>query len=449
MGELQDAGAVGHAVLHAGDPRHVLLVVRAGTGHERGVPSEHAGDGPPQRPGDRRVLGRPGGLHDQQVPQVVAEVVQLPFQAVQELHDLLAGRLEPLLDEEATVEHRPAAIRHAGRLDGVRGLAAMDGVHVQGGLPGALGDHGHLRLPPREGGQEIPADGVEHRAHVLDGARAQERHAPVSDPPVRGDLEPVDAPVADADAVHVEGLGDDDRVGPAPGHATLLGQPGHPGPAAALLVHGARDLYRAGQAHARPADRFGGVDRRRDPRLHVGGPAAVDAPVPHLPSEGVHRPTLPHGDHVEVTVQVHQRIGAGSRTRPHHVDPRVGGRVLGTALGLEILHVEAEALQPVSDDPGALLVQLARRVHRGDPHQLPGEVHRLVRQVVHGGEDAVHHARGRVGGGHGPISRFGIRRPPGGPGARPGGRGSVPPAAGRWPWPSPGTWRARSRSPRP
>ncbi len=44
MGLLQHARAVRHAVLHARDPGHVLVVVRAGARDQRGIPTQHAGD---------------------------------------------------------------------------------------------------------------------------------------------------------------------------------------------------------------------------------------------------------------------------------------------------------------------------------------------------------------------------------------------------------------------
>ena len=84
----------------------------------------------------------------------------------------------------------------------------------------------------------------------------------------------------------------------------VLGQPGHAREAAALLVHGAADLERPGQDDARAADRFRGVHRGREARLHVAAAAAVEAPVAHHAAEGLHRPARPGGDDVEVAVDV-------------------------------------------------------------------------------------------------------------------------------------------------
>ena len=120
---------------------------------------------------------------------------------------------------------------------------------------------------------------IEDEAHVLDGADAEKRHAAVADAPGGGDLEPVDAAMADADAIDVERLGDDDVVGVARAQAPLLGQPRDAGEAAALLVDRAADLDRALQLDAGAPDRFGREHRRGDARLHVAGAAAVDPPV--------------------------------------------------------------------------------------------------------------------------------------------------------------------------
>jgi hypothetical protein len=138
-----------------------------------------------------------------------------------------ARGLEALLDEEATVEDGTAAIGHAGGLDGVGGLAAHDGVDVEGGPGRARGHDRHARHARGQRRQQLGAHGLEQRAHVLERAYAQEGHAAVGDAPAQQHLEPVHAAVPDADAVHVERLRDDHVVG-APGpHPALAGQPGH------------------------------------------------------------------------------------------------------------------------------------------------------------------------------------------------------------------------------
>ena len=62
--------------------------------------------------------------------------------------------------------------------------------------------------------QQVALHPVEDQAHVLDRADAEKRHAAVRDAAAGQHLEPVDAAVADANAVDVERLGDDDVVGP-------------------------------------------------------------------------------------------------------------------------------------------------------------------------------------------------------------------------------------------
>ena len=93
---------------------------------------------------------------------------------------------------------------------------------------------------------------LQQPAHAVDGADAEKRHAAVPDPAARGHLEPVHAAMADADAIDVQRLGDDDEIGAPLRDASGLGQPRDAGEAAALFVDGAADLDRA-RAASRPA----------------------------------------------------------------------------------------------------------------------------------------------------------------------------------------------------
>ena len=64
----------------------------------------------------------------------------------------------------------------------------------------------------------------------------------------RLDLGPPHAAMAQAHAILVQRLGDDDVIDLALGEIALLGQEADPGPAARFLVGGAGDLERAGMA---------------------------------------------------------------------------------------------------------------------------------------------------------------------------------------------------------
>ena len=119
-------------------------------------------------------------------------------------------------------------------------------------------------------GSSSRSHAIEHHAHVLDRADAEERHAAVRDAAARHHLEPVHAAMADADAIDVQRLGDDDVVGPRRALMRPCSrEPGDAGKAAALLVDGAADLDGAVQLDAGAADRLGRVDRGGDAGLHV------------------------------------------------------------------------------------------------------------------------------------------------------------------------------------
>jgi hypothetical protein len=196
-----------------------------------------------------------------------------------------------------------------------------------------------------------------------------------------------------ADPVDVEGLRDDGVVGPALRDAPLLGQVGDSREAPALLVDRPADLDRAGQNGPGPPERLAGMDRGRDARLHVAGPAAPDLAVADGAAERVHRPAGAGRHDVDVAVQVYDRTRAAPPPRPHHVHPRVRGRVLWPALGGVVLHLEAAAAEARAQQASAVRVELPGRIHRGDADQLGGEFHHLVGEGV----DFPQHATAQIG----------------------------------------------------
>ena len=176
----------------------------------------------------------------------------------------------------------------------------------------------HVGRAPRERRHELAAERVEHDAHVLDGAHAEKRHAAVRDAAARRHLEPVDAAMADADAIDVERLRNDHvvgarrvRCGPARASYATPAKPPLSSSTVPLISTDPVEL------DARAPDRFGGVDRRRDARLHVARAAAVDAAVAHDAAERIDGPALAGGDDVEVAVEVDERPRAPRpRRRP-------------------------------------------------------------------------------------------------------------------------------------
>ena len=80
-----------------------------------------------------------------------------------------------------------------------------------------------------------------------------------------------------------------------------------------------------GSVDAGAADRLGGEDRRGDAGLHVAGAAAVDPAVAHQAAERIDRPAVAGRHHVEVAVQVHQRVRVAAGAPADDVDARMRG----------------------------------------------------------------------------------------------------------------------------
>ena len=216
--------------MQVADPGDVLLVVGAGRADELGLAPQHAPDRSRHRLRHRhRRLGQ-HRMHLHHVAHAVPEARPLGRQPPQHAVHLALHLLEPLLDQEAPVEHQPAAVRHAGAGQPVMalGLAAMDGVEVQGRGARTARHHRHGRPPPRQCRPQLALERLDHRTHVPHGAVAQKRHRAVRDPAPGLDLGPPHAAMADAHPVDVERLGDDHVVDPRAGEKPLPRQVGDP-----------------------------------------------------------------------------------------------------------------------------------------------------------------------------------------------------------------------------
>ena len=168
------------------------------------------------------------------------------------------------------------------------------------------------------------------------------------------DLEPVDAAMADADAIDAERLGDDGEVGAVGAEPLLLGQPRDAGEAAALFVDRAADLDAAVRARRR---RAGSLPRRRPPPRSRPScrttPRPQIRPVAHLAAERIDGPAGAGGDDVEVAVQVDERAQRSSAPGADDVEARVRAGVLGPPFRRVVLDVEAARRERVADEARA------------------------------------------------------------------------------------------------
>ena len=144
--------------------------------------------------------------------------------------------------------------------------AAVNRIDVERRVPRARRHHRHVRLACRELRVELRLEAVEHGIHVAHRAVAQKRHGAVCDASMGLDLRPPHAAMTDAHAIHVQGLGDDDVVDARRRKEAALGQIMHAAVAAGFLVHGARDLERAGELRARIDEGLHGDDGGREIR---------------------------------------------------------------------------------------------------------------------------------------------------------------------------------------
>ncbi len=209
------------------------------------------------------------------------------------------------------------------------------------------------------------------------------------DASARQHFEPVHAAVTDADAVHVQRLGDDDVVGPHGAETPVLGEPGDAGKPAALFIHGAADFNRAIELDAGAPDAFDRKERRGNSGLHVARSSAVDPAVDDVTAEWIARPAFAGRHDVEMPVQVHDRVRRASMPGPDDVDARVALRVLGKAFGREVLDLESATLQAISNEVRAVVVRLTGRIYRRDADEIGGERDSLRRRRIDLSKDAV------------------------------------------------------------
>src|SRR5690606_8631606 len=187
------------------------------------------------------------------------------------------------------------------------------------------------------------------------------------------DRGPPDAAVAQADAVLVQGFGNDDVLDPVRREAALFGQIGHAAEAARFLVRGGADLDSAPEVRAGGDEGLGGDDRGREPALHAARATALDPVTLDLGGEGAAGPAVAAPDHVLVRGGMESAAGALTFVPGDEVPARVRGRVARRAPGADQLDREARAAQPFPEVFADLEVVEPRRVQRRDADEIAGE----------------------------------------------------------------------------
>ena len=293
--------------LRLADAIDVLLIVGAGRADDLRLAAEDLMHGLRRRRRHRPVAIGHGGRDAEEFAHVVAETGTLCGDAVEQRFHFALHGIERFFDEEAAVDDDAAGIRHArrGQAFKVFAFAAMHRIDVHGRLPRTVGHDGHVGMARRQRGIKIGFELLQHRRHVADGAVAQERHRAVRDAAQRFDLRPPHAAMADADAVDVQGLGNDHVIDARLREPAAFGEISHAAIAAGFFIDRSGNLDGAGQFDAGIDQRFDRHDRRCDAALHIARAAAIDLAVAHDAAERIDRPARARLHHVEMAVEMH------------------------------------------------------------------------------------------------------------------------------------------------
>ena len=178
--------------------------------------------------------------------------------------------------------------------------------------------------------------------------------------PERGEAKPVDAAVAQADAVHAQRLCDDDVVRAVAADVAALRQVSHAREAAVFFIHGSALLYGAHESHAFAPDGFHGKDGSGNAGPLVGGSAAEDFAVANHAGEGVYGPSRARRHHVEMPVEM--KVGTRRRAfhTANHLDARVTRCMFRPAFRGHVAGFVAELAQPSAHELRAVAVIFTR-----------------------------------------------------------------------------------------
>jgi hypothetical protein len=147
--------------------------------------------------------------------------------------------------------------------------------------------------------------------------------------------------MAQADAVLVQGFGDDDVLDRVRVKPSLTCQTGNPAEAARVFIRRCADVDGTLKAGVGGDEGFSGDDAGGKPALHVAGAAPGDAVAVQFTAEGIARPAMADLDHVMVAVEMH----AVTRACPLQAGDKVPARgcvtVARRAMRADKLHAEA------------------------------------------------------------------------------------------------------------
>ncbi len=375
VGLVENAWAIGDALGHIADPDDVFLVVGAGAGGEPGVATKDGVDAFAECGDELTVFVGVDGMDDHQILHVIFEVGIAGFEVLEHFEDFTADFVKVFFGEEAAVKDGSGAVGNAGGLRALFGLASKDRVDVDAGVTGAGRFHRSGGFARGEFRFEAMGDGVEDIADMVDGADAKVWHRAMGDASVGSDLEPIDASMAEADAIFVGGFGDDDEVGFVFTDPAVTRHVGDPGKAAALFIDTAALFDGAVEAYPGAADGFDREDRGGDARFLVGDSAAVELAVADDGSEWRNSPAVAYGDDVKVSVEVEGWTRREAFHATEDIDARMPGGVLKEALGGDVVGIVTKLLELVADEVGSGNVVFAGWIDGWDADEVlqPGD----------------------------------------------------------------------------
>src|ERR1700722_8569955 len=114
MGQVENSRTIGNAVAQLADAIDVLLVVGAGRTDKFGLAAQHALNRGRGAARDRPVAIRHGGLHLENIAQLIGKPLAFRRELVQQRAHFAFDAEHILFDEQAAIDHQSAGVRHTG-----------------------------------------------------------------------------------------------------------------------------------------------------------------------------------------------------------------------------------------------------------------------------------------------------------------------------------------------